>query len=140
MIIYIDMVADLFHYGHSNALRQIYEKYVILSNKKNKLYVGIHNDKTVESYKRKPIMTMNERISVLQSCKYIDLIIPNAPLSISKDYIDKHNIDLICIPDNKTTYEIELMYAYPYKLGIIRKIKYTSTISTSSIIKRIKKR
>ena len=44
---YIDMVGDLFHVGHLNMFKQArtYGDYLI---------VGIHSDKTVESYKRKP--------------------------------------------------------------------------------------
>ena len=76
MNIYIDMVGDLFHYGHTNALKTIYDTYI--KNTNNKLVVGVHNDKTVESYKRKPILTMDERIKVISTCKYIYKIIPDA--------------------------------------------------------------
>jgi cytidyltransferase-like protein len=92
--IYIDMVGDLFHYGHINALQvcKTYGDYLI---------VGIHNDKTVESYKRTPIMNMNERIRIIESCKYVDKIIGDAPLKVTLDYIKKHNIDFVCVPDNR---------------------------------------
>ena len=137
-IVYVDMVADLLHYGHMNFLEQIYNKFI--KNTSNKLYIGIHNDETVKSYKRLPILNMDERIKVISFCKYIDKIIPNAPLKIEKNYIDLHNIDIICIPDNRTQKETELMCSVPLKLGMIRKLKYTNTISTSEIIKRIKNR
>ena len=39
------------------------------------LYVGIHSDKDVESYKRTPVLTMEERIAVIDGCKYVDKII-----------------------------------------------------------------
>ena len=60
MIFYTDTVSDLFHFGHLNYLTQIYNMYI--KNTEKLLYIGIHNDKTVESYKRVPIMTMEERI------------------------------------------------------------------------------
>ena len=53
-IIYLDMVADLLHFGHLNYLTQIYDKLVKKTD--NKLYVGIHNDNDVQTYKRKPIL------------------------------------------------------------------------------------
>jgi cytidyltransferase-like protein len=136
MIFYTDMVADMFHYGHSEYLRKIYE----LKKDGDKLYVGIHNDETVQSYKRLPILTMDERIKVISSCKYIDRIIPDAPLSITKEYIDLYKINQIFIPNNRTIEEIQVMVKIPYELGIVKQIPYTSEISTTDIIKRIKSR
>ena len=136
MIFYTNMVADMFHYGHSEYLRKIYE----LKKEGDKLYVGIHNDETVKSYKRLPVLTMDERIKVISSCKYIDKIIPNAPLSISKEYIDLYKIDQIFIPDNRTVEEIKVMVKIPYELGMVKQISYTPEISTTDLIKRIKNR
>ena len=68
MIIYTDMVADLCHFGHLHFLEQIYNKFI--KNTNNKLFVGIHNDETVASYKRLPILNMEERIKTLSFYKY----------------------------------------------------------------------
>ena len=68
MILYTDMVGDMFHYGHSEYLRRIHE----LKKEGDKLFVGIHNDETVQSYKRLPVLNMQERIKVISCCKYID--------------------------------------------------------------------
>jgi glycerol-3-phosphate cytidylyltransferase-like family protein len=100
--------------------------------------VGVHNDATVESYKRTPILSMSERIKVIESCKYIDKVIPDAPLNITQSYVDYHKIDIIYIPTNRTTEEIQLMVPGPYAAGMVKKIPYTDTISTSIIIERIK--
>jgi len=136
MILYTDMVADLFHYGHVEYIKQIYN----LKEPGDKLIVGILNDKAVESYKRTPIMTMEERIAVVSCCKYIDQIIPNAPLLIDMEYVKLHNIDRIFIPDNRTEDEIEFMVKDPYRFGMVSKIPYTHAVSTSDIIKRIQAR
>ena len=130
------MVADMFHYGHSEYLRKIYE----LKKDGDKLYVGIHNDETVQSYKRLPVLTMDERIKVISSCKYIDRIIPDAPLCITKEYIDLYKIDQVFIPDNRTIEEIKIMVKIPYELGMVKQIPYTPEISTTDIIKKIKSR
>jgi cytidyltransferase-like protein len=133
MILYADMVADLYHYGHLEYIKNIY-----LHKKENDLvYIGIHDDITVESYKRLPILTMEERIKVLESCKYIDKIIPNAPLKVTKEYIDLHKIDYIFIPNNRTEEDINDWYDLPKKLNMIKVIPYTNTISTTDIINRI---
>lgn len=139
MIIYTDMVADLYHYGHANYIESIYNK--LIKDTNNLLYVGIHNDSAVESYKRKPILTMPERIKVLQSNKFIDKIIPNAPLYLTKEYLLEHNINVLCIPDNRTIDEINEWYKPAIDIGInIVKFPYTNEISTSSIITKIRNR
>ncbi len=136
MILYLDMVADLLHYGHINFIKCIYTNYKLNNDK---IYVGIHNDETVESYKRKPILTMEERIKVLEGCKYIDMIIPNAPLKITEEYIKLHNINKIFIPNNRTVEDNILMLSNVNTLVDIITIEYTNKISTTEIINRIKK-
>jgi len=136
MILYADMVADLFHYGHVNFLKNIY-----LQKKEGDLvYIGIVSDESAKSYKRTPIMSMEERIQVVEACKYVDKVIKDSPVSITKEFIDLHKIDLIFTSDNRTEDEIKLMLEVPYQMGIVRKVPYTNTISTTDIIKRISKR
>ena len=135
MIFYIDMVADLLHYGHINYLKKINEYKL---SEDDKLYVGIHNDKTVEEYKRVPILTMDERIKVLECCKYIDKIIPDAPLKITDEFLKLHGIDKLFVPNNRTDEDNILMYSDIKDSNIeIIKIPYTNTISTTDIINRI---
>ena len=129
-IIYVDMCADMFHYGHVRFL----EKAKTLGNK---LIVGIHSDKTIESYKRKPIFTMKERIEIVKAIKSVDEVIEDAPLFINEDYIKKHNIDFICIPSNRTEEEIKKMCIIPYQKNILKYIEYTEDISTTKILERI---
>ncbi len=135
MIFYIDMVADLLHYGHINYLKKINEYKL---NEGDKLYVGIHNDKTVEEYKRIPILTMDERIKVLECCKYIDKIIPDAPLKITDEFLKLHGINKLFVPNSRTDEDNILMYSDIKDSNIeIITIPYTNTISTTDIINRI---
>ena len=53
--VYVDMAADLFHYGHVAFLRRAREL-------GDFLIVGVHSDETLASYKRWPILSMLERI------------------------------------------------------------------------------
>ena len=137
-IIYVEMVADLLHYGHLNYLTNIYEK--LIKNTNNKLYLGIHNDTDTQIYKRKPVLNMNERIKILSFIHFVDKIIPNAPISVTQEYLNLHNIDKICMPNNRTEEEIKLMYEIPYKNNMMVIFDYTTTISTSEIINRIQNR
>jgi len=129
-VIYVDMCGDIFHYGHVRFL----EKAKKLGDK---LIVGIHSDKTIESYKRIPVFTMDERIEIVKAIKWVDKVIEDAPLYITQDYIKKHKIDLIAIPSNRTNEEITKMCIIPYEKNILRFIDYTEEISTTKIIERI---
>ena len=130
--IYVDMCADLFHFGHVSLLKRA-------KNLGDNLIVGIHSDKTIESYKRKPIMNMKERISVLEACKYIDKIIPNAPLEIKEEFIKSNNIHLVAHAHDETENEkYNFMYKVPSDMGIFIRLDYTPSVSTTHIINRIK--
>ena len=128
--VYVDMVADLFHYGHANFLKQARQF-------GDHLLVGIHSDKVVEGYKRSPIMTMQERVDTVSSCRYVDEVIPDAPLIIDQKWIDIHNIDLVVHGDDFSEDMTQLCYKIPIDLGIFRLVSYTPGVSTSEIIKRI---
>jgi phosphoenolpyruvate mutase len=124
---YVDMVADLFHSGHVNLLKKA-------KTLCNYLIVGIHNDKTVEEYKRLPICNMQERIAVVESCVYVDKVLPNAPLRVTKEYLDYYNIDIVIHGDDLSEASIELMYSeIKDKLKLVL---YTQGISTTNILNR----
>lgn len=94
---YTDMVGDLFHCGHMNFLRQCRE--VVspqeLNGRKLVLVVGIHSDELVGCYKRKPFLTMQERMAAAAGCKYVDRVLGNAPMGINQAYLDEHGINLV---------------------------------------------
>ena len=125
------MVADLFHYGHMNFLRQA-------SSHGDFLLVGIHADETVESYKRTPILTMKERIASVEGCRYVDEVVPNAPLEITREWIENHNIDLIMHGDDVSSETRNTWYSVPIEMGIYQSVGYTEGISTTELISRIK--
>jgi len=129
--VYVDMVGDLFHIGHLNMFKQAktYGDYLI---------VGIHSDKTVESYKRKPIIKQEHRYQIISNCKLVDQVIENAPLKVTKDFILNNNIHYVIHGDDLNTKSTEMMYSIPIQLGIMKTISYTKGISTSEIINKIK--
>ena len=44
-------------------------------------------------------MNMNERILVVESCKYVDKVIPDAPLIITEDYIKPEVGTMLIFPN-----------------------------------------
>lgn len=129
--IYVDMTADLFHYGHVNFLKQA-------SEIGDYLIVGIHSDKVVKNYKRPPIMTMKERIATVASCRYVNEVIPDAPLIVDLEWINKHNIHIVVHGDDFSKDLLQLCYKVPIEMGIFHKVPYTPGISTTDIINRLK--
>ena len=125
------MTADLFHFGHVNFLKQA-------SEIGDYLIAGIHSDETVQNYKRSPIMTMEERISVVASCRYVDEVIPDAPLIIDLKWIKKHNIHLVVHGDDFSEDLLQLCYKIPIEMGIFKKVPYTPGLSTTDIMNRLK--
>ena len=130
--VYVDMVADLFHYGHANFLRQAKQF-------GDHLIVGIHSDEVVKEYKRTPILTMRERVDTVSSCRYVDEVISDAPLVVDLKWLNTHRIDLVVHGDDFSEHMKQLCYKVPIDLGILRLVSYTSMISTTEIIKRIEK-
>lgn len=125
------MVADLFHYGHVNFLKQA-------RTHGDYLLVGIHADDAILVYKDRPIMTMEERIASVEGCRYVDKVVPNAPLTIDREWIERHEIDLVMHGDDFSSELEKLCYKVPIEMGIYRTVGYTPGISTSEIKARIK--
>ena len=125
------MVADLFHYGHVELLRQARAL-------GDYLLVGIHADDAVLAHKRKPILTMEERVACVSGCRYVDEVLPNAPWVTDRDWIEKHNIQLVVHGNDYSPEDLNEMHAVPIEMGIFRTVPYTTGISTTDIIRRCK--
>lgn len=132
--VYVNMVGDLFHSGHVSFLRQA-------SKLGDVLVVGVHSDEAVQTYKRRPLLTMQERIAVIACCRYVHEVIPDAPLVIGREYLREHRINLVVHGDDMWHSDaLQKFYAEPQRLGILRLVPYTAGISTSDIIARIENR
>ncbi len=128
--VYVDMVADLFHIGHINIIKQARKH-------GDFLIVGVHSDKAVESYKRTPIIKENDRYEIVRQCKLVDLVIEDAPLIITNKFIVDNKIDCVFHGDD-TNSEFSKQHRIPAEMGIMVYGKYTPGISTTSIINRVK--
>lgn len=131
--VYADMVADLFHYGHMAFLRQARAL-------GDYLIVGICADEDLLDYKRQPILSMAERVASVAGCRYVDDVLPNAPMRVDRAWIAKHKIDLVVHGDDFSEAQLADFYQVPIEMGIFRTVPYTPHISTSEIIRRIQRR
>ncbi len=128
--VYVDIVGDMFHSGHVAFLKKAraFGDYLI---------VGVLADDTVEEYKREPILSLEERVKIIEACKYVDEVVVAPPLRLTEDMVRDMQIDYVVHGDDFNPDLLEDQYGVSLKLGIFRTVPYTPGISTTQIIKRI---
>jgi cytidyltransferase-like protein len=131
--VYVDMVADLFHCGHVEFLRKARAT-------GDELIVGIHSDDTVEQYKRRPIMSLEERTGVVAGCRYVDEVVADAPFVLDHAWLKAHRIDLVVHGDDFDVDMAAKCYGVAIEMGIYRTVPYTPGISTSDLLTRLRLR
>ncbi len=63
--VYVTLVADLFHYGHVRFLQRARAC-------GDYLVAGVLSDELAASYKRRPVLSLDERIAVVEACRFVD--------------------------------------------------------------------
>lgn len=74
----------------------------------------------------------------MAGCRYVDEVLPNAPLMVDRAWIEKYNIDLVVHGNDYSHEQHEYYYKVPIEMGIFRTVVYTRGISTTEIIRRCK--
>lgn len=128
--IYVDVVADLMHAGHV----EFFKKAKAMGDY---LIVGVLSDADVASYKRIPILTLEERVAAVQACRYVDEVIAAPPMRVDEEWLKKHQIDFLVHGDDFDEKTMQWWYSAAMKMGIFKTVPYTKGISTTNIIKRI---
>ena len=129
MRVYVAITGDLFHYGHVAFLKRA-------KHFGTDLIVGICSDADVSKYKRQPIMSLTERVAVIEACRYVDEVIPAAPAVTSAAFIQKHDIDLVVATKAYSSSVLQEYYGDPLRLNLLQLVDYTDSVSTTEIIKR----
>lgn len=127
--VYVCVTGDLFHYGHVEFFKKAREF-------GDQLIVGVCSDADVSGYKRNPIMSLAERVSVIEACKYVDEVIPAAPAVTTATFVEKNNIDVVVASESYSSDALRDYYDEPLRLNILKLVEYTDSISTTQIIKR----
>jgi len=130
---YTCLVGDLFHAGHVNFLKQA-------KAEGDYLLVGVCSDEDCAYYKRRTILTVQERAVVIAACRYVDEIILSPPSVVSQEFMDLYRIDLLVHADDCSETQIKHFYGPAYAQGKYKSLPYTKGISTTEIINRIASR
>lgn len=128
--VYVDMVGDLFHAGHVSLLREARQL-------GDWLVVGVLSDDTAASYKRRPIMSLAERVAVIESCRYVDEVIEDAPFRVTERFLDEHAITLVVHGDDLSPEGVQYVYGPAAAAGKVAYIARTGGISTTQLIQRV---
>ncbi len=128
--VYVDMVGDLFHAGHVELLREA-------RRHGDWLVVGVLSDETSAAYKRRPIMTLAERVAVIESCRYVDEVIADAPDRVTQDFLDEHRITTVVHGDDVGLDVAEIVYGPAVAAGSFVFVPRTSDLSTTQVIQRV---
>ena len=128
--VYVDMVGDLFHAGHVSLLRAA-------RRQGDWLVVGVLSDDTAASYKRRPIMTLAERVAVIESCRYVDQVVPDAPFRMTEDFLDEHAITTVVHGDDLSPEGAEFIYGPAVASGRFVSMERAGGISTTQLIQRV---
>jgi len=129
--IYASGVFDLFHYGHGKALEQIKDTFP-----NSIIVVGIATDEVATQIKRKPILSLEERMKSVEYNKYVNEVIidPWSPSMSNEEllkWLIENNFDFFAHEDVNGKYELFK------QAGRFFKLEYTKSISTTDIINRI---
>lgn len=90
LTVYTGGTFDLFHANHAKFLRRCAAY--------GDVYVSLNTDEFIEAYKGKPpIMTFEERKTILLSCKYVTGVVTNVGGADSKPAIESVQPDLIIV-------------------------------------------
>lgn len=97
-VVYTGGTFDLFHEGHIELLSACKK----IAGSDGMVIVALNNDRFIEQFKGKaPLQSFRERKLMLESCRYVDLVVENFGREKSTLTIDKvskdHKIDIIAI-------------------------------------------
>jgi len=131
--VYVVMVADLFHYGHVEFLKhaRAFGNYLI---------VGLLTDERVKQYKRLPIMNLEERMWVIESCRYVDEVVIHQSQRSVEWFKAQGIVARVHAVGTETDRARKANRLNRPGLPPKFEIPYQKDISTTAIIRRIKSR
>lgn len=129
--VYVDGCFDLCHFGHFNFIRQAFEF-------GDELYAGVHNDEEILKNKGPVVFTLEERMTIIESCKWVTRAIPNSPYDVSVEWLDKYHCDCNIHGDDLALNADGIECHDPVrKAGRFETVPRTKSISTTNIIGRM---
>jgi ethanolamine-phosphate cytidylyltransferase len=125
---------DVMHYGHMNAFR-------LGRSLGTYLIVGVNSDESITKCKGPPLMNDNERLTMVEGCKFVDEVVPNCPYIMTSEYLEyiftTYQVDYVVHGDDPCIVDGKDVYASAKKRGRYRSIPRTEGVSTTDIVGRM---
>jgi cytidyltransferase-like protein len=134
MIVYTGGTFDLFHSGHVRFLQKCSEH--------GEVVVSVNTDDFVETYKERPICSLEERMETVAACKYVNRVMVNHGGADSKPAIIKAKADIIVVGSDwqNKDYFKQMDFTADWLLSLnisLLFVPYTEHISSTIIKARI---
>ena len=132
--IWMDGAFDMMHHGHVNAFRQGRAL-------GTHLVVGVNDDESISQCKGPPVMGDRERVTAVQSCRFVDEVVPGVPYVMDDEYLSyvvrKYRIDYVVHGDDACLVNGRDVYASARAAGKYRTIPRTDGVSSTDIVGRM---
>lgn len=132
--VYAKIVADLFHPGHIRFLQHA-------RSLGTHLTVCVVPDDRVHDYKGSwPVFTHEERMEIVQSCRWVDAVIGTGPKEITQQFMAENDFQIYAfgaVDDEELAAKLRDSSDLPESMT--RVISYTSGISSSLLRTRVEK-
>lgn len=132
--VYTRMVADLFHQGHINFLKAARALGTHLT------VCVVSDQRVLENKGKLPVMNQAERATVVETCRYVDVVMTETPANVGLAFMQKHGFDIYtfaCDSEIERQNKYKLCQELPHEM--IQELAYTPDISTTDIVNRIAK-
>ncbi|OHS95618.1 cytidyltransferase-related domain containing protein [Tritrichomonas foetus] len=129
--VYVDGCFDLCHFGHYNFIRQA-------SALGTELYAGVHNDEEILRNKGPVVFTLEERMIMIESCKWVTRAIPDSPYDVTIEWLDRWNCDC-CVHGDDLALNADGVDCHQPVIdaGRFETVPRTKAISTTNLIGRM---
>jgi len=131
--VYVGMSADIIHPGHMNILKE--------ASSYGEVIVGLLTDQAIASYKKIPLMSYEERLSVIDGIKYVSKIVKQDTLDYTNNLMDikpkyvVHGDDWTTgIQKNVRKEVIEVLKGWD---GELVEVPYTKGVSSTSVREKL---
>lgn len=102
------------------------------------LYVGVHSDEDILHNKGPVVMTLDERLTAVEACKWSTKAVPSAPYVTDPAFMKEYGCEYVVHGDDITTdANGEDCYKGVKDLGLFVVVKRTPNISTTDLVGRM---
>lgn len=133
--VYAKIVGDLFHPGHAAFLEAA-------RSLGDHLTVCVVPDDRVAAYKnRRPVMTTQERVTVVSACRWVDAVITDGPRAVTRAFMAERGFAVYAFgAADAAELAAKLADCADLPEAMRVRVPYTPDISTSALIRRIRER